>query len=137
MVLLALMTIILLSGCSLLKSGSVAAYESIESTARADTQAVDKYELTAVMLKEIHDNAVVMCDAKALTAKQCADINVLYQETRQAFIEQGDRLKDYILVKTPETIRGYINARTAFESLFQQLKDRAKHMKIKFMEVKE
>jgi len=92
---------------------------------------VDEYEDSAKALREIHAQGVALCDAKKAGPEDCAKLNVLYQETRKAFIAQGDRLKDYIRNGSTENAKAYTEEKTKYKSLKAQLDELAKKLGIK------
>lgn len=109
--------------------------EDILVTAAGSGDVTDRYVRTALMLKEIHDQAVARCDAKMLSAKDCQELNVLYGEARLAFIAQGDALKEYIdHPNDKDVLDRYIEKKTIAQSLIRQLTETAKRLRIPFKE---
>jgi hypothetical protein len=98
--------------------------DQVVTTVKSDSS-VQAYEADAQVLRQIHDTAKARCATGKVPRKDCTQLDILYQETRTAFIAQGDRLKEFRKKPDPKNKQRWLNASKEFGMLFGQLKSLA------------
>ena len=115
-------TMLVMTGCGTFRPPAAKTYtEQVTTTVDIETT-VATYEREAQALRTIHDSASALCVSKAIAAKDCTKLDILYQEARAAFIAKGDRYKEYLAKPTPETRLRWLNAATEYSALYTDLK---------------
>lgn len=78
--------------CIALVACSKIQVEDLASITKASSVLVEGYEDRATALKTMHEVIITKCNAGQLTPTVCNKLKDTYNETRAAFITQGDEL---------------------------------------------
>jgi competence protein ComGC len=112
-----------LTGCTSVVSRTGKVYtENVVSTASVDS-VVTAYEQDAKRLGSIHAAATKACASGVVATKECARIDIMYRETRQAFIDAGNAYKKYLASSAKSNELSYLNAAAKYRYYLKQLTD--------------
>lgn len=113
-----------LTGCAAPPVPPAVYIEQPVTTADVDT-VVGEYEGQAAALATIHGRLSDACRAGRIPAPACTRLDILYQETRAAFVAKGDAYKAYLSDPTPANERRYRFQAADFANLYAQLRELA------------